>query len=130
MTKNTANGQYRLGTGPAKIALYGFVGNSRIRNVSICRRALSDTVVEPNHRLIRPHIAFADKTLRADLEEQSRGTAKAQKSYMKAATQSCPVSCRQTALHRRCTLAGQPDHGRMNLSSTRTTLPCRSEQPC
>lgn len=86
MTKNTANGQYRLGTGPAKIALYGFVGNSRIRNVSICRRALSDTVVEPNHRLIRPHITFADKTLRADLEEQSRGTAKAQKSYMKAAT--------------------------------------------
>ena len=86
MTKNTANGQYRLRTGPAKIALYGFVGNSRIRNMSICRRALSDTVVEPNHRLFRPHIAFADKTLRADLEEQSRGTAKAQKSYMKAAT--------------------------------------------
>lgn len=90
MTKNTANGQYRLGTGPAKIALYGFVGNSRIRNMSICRRALSDTVVEPNHRLIRPHIAFADKTLREDLEGQSRGTAKAQKSYMKAATPIVP----------------------------------------
>jgi hypothetical protein len=90
MTKNTANGQYRLGTGPAKIALYGFVGNSRIRNMSICRGALSDTVVEPDHRLIRPHIAFADKTLREDLEGQSRGTAKAQKSYMKAATPIVP----------------------------------------
>jgi hypothetical protein len=37
---NTANGHYSLGTGLAKIALYGFVCNSRIRNISVYSRAV------------------------------------------------------------------------------------------
>ncbi|MBC2677085.1 hypothetical protein [Pseudomonas baltica] len=68
--KNTANGHYRWTTGPAKIALYGFVGNSRICNISVACRAPFSFESGDARNAIQRCFVFADKALRANLEEQ------------------------------------------------------------
>ncbi|WP_244657347.1 hypothetical protein [Pseudomonas sp. CFBP 13719] len=120
--KNTANGHYRWTTGPAKIALYGFVGNSRICNISVCRLVPFSTEPEDARIPVPQCIALSDKTLRADLEEQCHETPVVRKSYMKARLQ----AARSTP-----TRIGVPTGSWQDeLIAADTTLPCRSEQSC